>query len=513
MAPPIKRKESLDGSPDALRSELSPRTLARLGALAVGAMSLFRNSVLRGPESSATRPRSEINLQWLIHLRWVAIAGQAITVLVVRFGLGLPIPLAAIFTVIGVEFGTNVILLIILRGSSRTRHGSDDPTREVSGSGWASRGRLHALQLGATLLDTVLLALLLEVTGGIYNPFCVFLVIHVALAAVLLPLRHSMVAAGVVGVALVAITGIGPAEPLELTRQLQGWGSVVAIALTSGLTVLFVSRVTAALVRRSEQLEEERERQERRRHLEALGTLAAGAAHELGTPLSTIAIVAKELERRLAKEGGGEDDLADARLIRDEVARCRRILGRMSTDAGGGMGEEILPTDLTELSEQVIGEMAAASQVKVKVVGEGVRLELPKGGFATSIRAIAQNAVDASEPGGEVRLIFERYGALLTVAVEDDGKGMDATEVYRAMEPFFTTKDVGGGMGLGLYLASSFMESLGGGLEIQSALGAGTRVTATVPLIVTADGGYAPAAVVATGDWPVKRGDLGELSE
>lgn len=497
MAPPPKTKEPIAGSPENPGDERMP---AGFGALAMGAISLLRNSVLRGPESSATRPRSEINLQWMIHLRWVAIAGQAITVLVVRFVLGLPIPLAAIFAVIGVEFGTNVILLMVLRGSSRTRHGSDDPTREALGSGWASRERLQALQLGATLLDTVLLALLLEVTGGIYNPFCVFLVIHVALAAVLLPLRHSMVAAGAVGAALVAIMGFGPAEPLTLTPRLQGWGSVVAIALTSGLTVLFVSRVTVALVRRSEQLEGERERRERRRHLEALGTLAAGAAHELGTPLSTIAIVAKELERRLAKEGGGEDDLADARLIRDEVARCRRILGRMSTDAGGGMGEEIVPTDLTELSEQVVGEMAAASRVKVRVVGEGVRLELPKEGFATSIRAIAQNAVDASEPGGEVRLILQRYGATLTVSVEDDGKGMDAAEVERAMEPFFTTKDVGGGMGLGLYLASSYMESLGGSLEIESEPGKGTRVTATIPLFATADGGYAPAAVAATGE-------------
>ncbi len=463
----------------------------------LSALALLRNSILQGPKSPATRPRSEINLQWLIHLRWVAIAGQAITVLVVRFVLGLPIPLAAVFGVIGIEFGTNAILLVMLRWSSRARHGSEDPTAEASGVGWASRERLQAVQLGATLLDAGLLVLLLEVTGGIYNPFCVFLVLHVALAAVLLPMRHSMVTSAAVGAALVGIMGIGPAEPLELTPRLQGWGSVVAIALTSGLTVFFVSRVTAALVRRSEQLEGERERRERRRHLEALGTLAAGAAHELGTPLSTIAIVAKELERRLAGEGAGPDDLLDARLIRDEVARCRRILGRMSTDAGGGMGGQIADTDLTEIGDQVTGEMAAVSQVKVRVIGEGVRLELPKEGLATSIRAIVQNAIDASPPNGEVRLTLERLGAKLTVTVEDDGKGMDPSEVERALEPFFTTKDVGGGMGLGLYLASSFIESLGGELEIDSEPGLGTTVKVVIPLIATEYGGYAPAVVVS----------------
>ena len=464
-------------------------------------MRLLRNSVLRAPLSSASRPRSEINLQWMIHLRWVAIAGQAITVLVVRFGLGLPIPLLAIFGVIGVEFGTNAVLLAILRRASRAPHGAGEPASDPPGAGWASRERLQALQLGATVLDTFLLALLLEVTGGIYNPFCVFLVIHVALASVLLPLRHSMVAAGAVGVALVSIMGLGPAEPLELTPRLQGWGAVVALGLTSALTVIFVSRVTAALVRRSEQLEEEREKRERRRHLEALGTLAAGAAHELGTPLSTIAIVAKELERRLAGAGAESrpDDLADAKLIRDEVARCRRILGRMSTDAGGGMGEEIADTDLTELSERVTGEMAAASQVKVTVLGEGVRLEFPKDGLATSIRAIVQNAIDASPLGAEVRLTLQRYGASFTATIEDRGKGMSAAEQERALEPFFTTKDVGGGMGLGLYLASSFIESLGGTLEIESQPGRGTTVTIGIPLIATAEGGYAPAVVAAPG--------------
>ena len=86
----------------------------------------------------------------------------------------------------------------------------------------------------------------------------------------------------------------------ELTSSvhLREWGTVVAVSLTSLLSVIFVSRVNSALVQRSELLEQERERRERRRHLEALGTLAAGAAHELGTPLSTIAIIAKELERR-----------------------------------------------------------------------------------------------------------------------------------------------------------------------------------------------------------------------
>ena len=197
------------------------------------------------------------------------------------------------------------------------------------------------------------------------------------------------------------------------------------VSLTWLLSVIFVSRVNSALVQRSELLEQERERRERRRHLEALGTLAAGAAHELGTPLSTIAIIAKELERRLEREGANEEDLADARLIRDEVARCRRILGRMSTEAGDGPGEEIVGTSLPDFGRQILGEMAGASAVVLTVEGGDDPVDLPREGLATSVRALVQNALDASPPGVKVDLRLVRTDEALTISVIDEGEGMD----------------------------------------------------------------------------------------
>jgi len=465
--------------------------VSRAPNVAVRAIDLLRSSVLRGPTSSPARPRSEINLQWLIHLRWSAILGQLITVLVVRYGLGVDLPLAALFGVIGVEFGTNAMLLGVLRGVVARRR------EEQSGEGAGAHvpSRLRALVLGVTLLDLVLLTSLLALTGGTANPFCAFLVVHLALAAVLLPLPLTLAAVAAVLAGLVVIdVGYAPVTELAEDPGLRGWGTIVALALTSLLTVYFVSRVTSALVERSELLESERERRERRRHLEALGTLAAGTAHELGTPLSTIAIVAKELERRLERSDASEDDRSDARLIRDEVARCRRILGRMSTDVGGGVGEALVATTLEDLGKAIIEEVPAASRVVLDAdAGASPPIELPREGLATTLRALVQNGLDASDPEGVVTLELRRPGDALEIHVRDEGEGMTDAQAERALEPFYTTKDVGRGMGLGLYLASSYLESLGGTLEIESEPGRGTDVCVRIPLGATGAGSWAPA--------------------
>lgn len=467
------------------------------GALAIRAVDLLRLSVLRGPTTAPSRPRSEINLQWMIHLRWAAIAGQLITVLVVRYALHVEIHIAALLAVIGLEFGTNASLLLLLRSAASERHAGV----EGAFSGPDATNRLRYLQLAVTVLDTLLLAMLLELSGGTANPFCAFLVIHVALAAVLLPLKHSIVAAGFVGLSLVVLKVVRTDVPeLTTSSDLREWGTVVAVSLTSVLSVYFVSRVTSALVHRSEMLESERERRERRRHLEALGTLAAGAAHELGTPLSTIAIVAKELERRLTREGATEEDRADARLIRDEVARCRRILGRMSSDAGDGPGEELVPIELPEFGREVLGEMAGASAVVLTIEGGDEPIELPREGLATAIRAIVQNALDASPPGKKVDLVLRRTLDSLEICVEDRGAGMAPDQVERALEPFYTTKEVGRGMGLGLYLTSSTIEGLGGEVTLRSELGVGTEVCARIPLARSGVGGWAPTEFAGAPD-------------
>ena len=147
------------------------------------------------------------------------------------------------------------------------------------------------------------------------------------------------------------------------------------------------------------------------------------------------------------------------------------------------------------MGQEIVGEMAAREQVRVEVdeEAETMPMELPRGGLVTTVRAILQNAIDASPEGAEVSLRVARTPRALVILVTDAGSGMAPADLERASEPFFTTKEVGSGMGLGLYLATSFIESLGGELEIDSALGRGTSVRIKIPLGATGDGSVAPA--------------------
>ena len=265
---------------------------------------------------------------------------------------------------------------------------------------------------------------------------------------------------------------------------------VVAIGVTSLLARFLTSRVRAALDRRSEQLTLQRQRQERTRRLEAIGTLAAGAAHELGTPLGTIAVVAKELERALGKPGVlehvPEDVLADARLVRDEVARCRRILNRMSVDAGEQAGEPLVVTDVSDLVAHVVAELQEPERAEVQVGPKAAeqRVLVPREGLTTALRALAQNALDASESQQSITISARVKDANLELRIVDHGHGMDPDQMARAGEPFFTTKEPGRGMGLGVYLARSVIERLWGTLEFSSTPGEGTTVLVLLPLDV-----------------------------
>lgn len=219
------------------------------------------------------------------------------------------------------------------------------------------------------------------------------------------------------------------------------------------------------------------------RRLEALGVRAASAAHELGTPLSTIAVVAKELELGLQRRGGSPEDVADVQLIRAEVERCRRILDRMTTHSGAG-GEGFSSARAADLAAWVVGEMAAKARVIVEAteIPGGEPMQLPKEGLAGALRALVQNAVDATLGDVAVRLSVEHGPQGLGILVSDEGCGMSPETLERALEPFFSSKGPGAGMGLGLYLAQHFIESLGGALAIESSLGRGTMVRVKLPL-------------------------------
>ncbi|MAE46497.1 MAG: sensor histidine kinase [Planctomycetes bacterium] len=431
---------------------------------------------------SALAEARSVRLGWLIGLRWLAVLGQLSTIAAVVWGFGIQIPLLPIAVVIAVEVGSNMGL----QAWNHARRKRDMPP---------SPALQEQLQLLIMLLDTVLLVFLLQLTGGLDNPFAAFLTVHIVMAAVLL--SPALALAGTT-FAMICLVVLGlthrPLAELSDNPVLRQTGHGIALAMTMAVSGYFVTRVTRALARQSEQLTRERERQARTERLEALGTLAAGAAHELASPLSTIAVVAKDLEGSIASGQGSTEDIEDARLIREEVARCSRILDRMSMESGERAGETWVSMTLGEILDATLEELPAPQRVEVEIPGslEQRRARVPREALSMALRNLLSNALDASLVTRSVHFSVGLWEEGYEFVVQDQGVGMDAEGLERATDPFFTTKEVGEGMGLGLFLARSVAERLGGSLVLDSKAGRGT----TVRLRLSFD----PSSAIGSGD-------------
>jgi two-component system, sensor histidine kinase RegB len=321
--------------------------------------------------------------------------------------------------------------------------------------------------------DAALLTGLLDITGGPFNPFIVMYVTYVWLAAVTLSRRWAVpvMAASIVGFGWLVLDHVHAemAEHHRLndfpTHLFTMWLAGAAIA---ELVALYVSRARAALALRQQQVDEARERALRSEHLAALTTLAAGAAHELSTPLATIAVAARELERnadRLSQALPRVEPLRDdAKLIRAEVDRCQVILDGMSGRAPDGSASTARPLAPEELAQLVRSRLTAEQQRRLRVeVAPGVATPSVAGaGMVQAISSLLRNAFDASEPTSVVSLRFAQCGPMVRIEVHDRGTGLSPDVRRRAGEPFYTTKEAGRGLGLGLFLTRTFAERSGG---------------------------------------------------
>jgi two-component system sensor histidine kinase RegB len=317
-------------------------------------------------------------------------------------------------------------------------------------------------------------------TGGTDNPFVGLYINHAAMAVAVLGAGWSWAIVAVSALAFASLflwrRPLYP-HPPETVVDLGKW---CALALVMVLIVYFVGRVVGALRRREQELTEARERAGRHEHLAALTTLAAGAAHELGTPLSTIALAAKEMEHSVDP---GSPLAEDARLIRQEVDRCRAILDRMRVDVIEDASQRPSFETLAELIEELQNDLHAEEKARLQVKTEepGDEVVSRSRVLRMAIGVLLRNAFDASSPDAPVQLLFERANGSMIFQVLDDGQGMSEDVLRRAGEPFFTTKPPGGGMGLGLFLVRLVAETYGGRFELKSTPGRGTRSVLEVP--------------------------------
>jgi two-component system sensor histidine kinase RegB len=413
--------------------------------------------------TSTVQPnRHAINFAWLMRLRWGSVLGQAATIAGARLVYHARLPVAALAAVVASQALTNLACVGFAR----------------------RRADLSEWHVGAVMvLDVLLLTVVLGLSGGQWNPFCFLYLVQIALAAVVLTPRWTW---ALVALSLACFGALFAAHlPLEMPARTHDEhmrvhleGMWVAFGVAASFIVYFLMRVLRALGERDAELARAREVATRQERLAALATLAGGAAHELATPLGTIATVAKELERQLAAQAGAAEDV---RLIRSEVERCRRILEQMSAHAGEITGEGLARVTLAELARDVTAELASSPAVTVEVADAGA-LELRPRALAQALRVLVKNAQDASPPGEPVTLRLAADADALVAEVRDHGAGMPPDVLARAGEPFFTTKPPGAGMGLGLFLARAVIERLGGSLSLESSARQGTTARVRVPI-------------------------------
>lgn len=422
------------------------------------------------PAGSFPLHRDGLALPWLVSVRWTGVLALGGAVAAGVRGFGGPDSLS-------------VPILIVLSAASNA---------------WLSirlsRGRLLPLRAAGliTAADVLVLSWVLHETGGVLNPASIFYLVYIVLAALALGRSWAW------SIALLSIAGYGllflfPPEGLatagamhpEIGLHVRGmWLAFAAVAL---LIALLVGRLVELVERRDRDLSELRERSARDARLAAMSTLAAGAAHELNTPLGTIAVAARELELELERLAADGELLSDVRLIRSEVDRCRRLLQDMSARISEPQGEAVAPLTLATLADRLVRELTPTERRRIRLaMPDTVEVVWPAGVVVRTLVNVVRNGLQASAPDGLVTVTADPDDRDILVRIVDTGRGMSPDELARAGEPFFTTKAPGEGTGLGLFVARSSVEQLRGSLTIESREGAGTTVTIRLPVDVAA---------------------------
>ena len=403
---------------------------------------------------------SPVSLRRVLVLKNIAVVGQTLAVLVVAKGMGMPLPFAVIGTVLLVLNLLTWVRLKLL---------------------WEVREAEVFAQL---LLDVLLLSGLLYLAGGATNPFVLLLLLPLTIAAATLAVTYAWTLAAAIVACYTLLMFVYIPLPhfhIDHTARLDSgaWLMWLGFVLGVGLVGYYVMKMGAALREREAALAEVRENALRDESLVALGALAVGAAHELGTPLSTMAVVLKELELGHAAQ---PDLVRDLRLLRDQVTRCKDTLSNMlsSTEQARAEGGYSVALDeyLADLVAQWRG-MRPLAQVVYHWVGPSPAPQIiAEQVLGQIITNILNNAADASEDSVEVEADCDTER--LRIEVFDRGPGLTPDAQAQAGQLFYTTKD--SGRGLGLFLVGAALRRFGGVLTLSNRDGGGVRALVVLPL-------------------------------
>jgi two-component system sensor histidine kinase RegB len=430
---------------------------------------------------------------WLLHLRWFAVAGQLVTILASLLLTEVRLPFDQLLGLVAVTAITNFLYGFWLHTLKEETRSADDraiPISIADAPPGYELAQLHGVALALMLLDLVTLTVMLYVSGGVGNPFSFFYFVNLAVGGVMIQRRAAWIltVTAIVGYTLllidsVPVTGLNTFTPSGFDTQT--WGLMLAFSTCATVVTYFVTRTAGELKHRERQLLRTQAAQAASHRLEGLTTLAAGAAHELATPLSTIDVIVRELSHHLEDCEKPESVDTDLKLIDVQLEMCRQILQRMRSAAGDSMAHRWDRTTVGDLIDTTLEGIRDPHRVVVHdgtAAVESQSLWVPQEAVAQAVRNLIHNGLDASGDSGHVRLEPRLVGGRLQLSVLDSGQGMSEEVLGRASDPFFTTKEPGRGIGLGLFLTRNVISQLGGDLEFRSTLGQGTEAIVTLPL-------------------------------
>ena len=418
-----------------------------------------------GDPTSAREPggKVSVSLRMLLLIRWIAVAGQAATLLGVRFGLGFDLPIVQALAVVGVSAFLNVIA-VVTRGAG------------------ARLGEIEAASYLA--YDIIQLCVLLFLTGGLQNPFAILAIAPVTVAATVLS-RRSVILLWILTVMTISIVAFyrlplpWRGEP-AVVPPLSILGAWAALALAALFIAGYIWSVAEEARRMRDAFAATQLALARELRIPAVGALAAAAAHQLGSPLATIAVVAKELARDLPP---GSPFAEDAALLLSQTERCRTILADLAGQRVSESGAPYARLPISALVEAA-GEPYRKREVRViytTAAGDGGEPQVARSPEVMhGLGNLIQNAVEFARHEVIVTSAWSTDG--ISVEVVDDGPGFSPTMLARIGEPYISERaEEGQHMGLGIFIARSLLERTGARLSFGNLVEGGAQIVVEWP--------------------------------
>lgn len=404
------------------------------------------------------------NLAQLNRMRWIAVAGQLLAIWGTVAILGVTsLPWRLMLPVVGFLIFLNLF------------------------SGWRLRRGFPITDLTVTielLMDVACLTLLLFLSGGASNPFVSLFILQVILGIVLLPQTHAAAVLLATIAAHFWLTGNG--VPLPLPHRWHGagpsfldlhlQGMFLSFLLAASLLTWFVTRITANLRERDAQIQALRQQMLEEDHLVRLGLLSSGAAHELGTPLTTLAVTLDDWAAYGPPEGPALTD--KIAVMQRELSRCRQIVSEMLLSSGQERLEEAQAMRARAFLEAALGGLDLPARIRFDARCDPLIMADPM--LEQAVRQLVDNAVEAGSRA--IRITLSPAGpAHLSLIIADDGPGFPPEILADPGQPYQSDKE-GPGRGLGLFLAGNVMRRLNGEMHLAN-LDQGAQVTLLLPVL------------------------------